>query len=242
MSKNRRQIKCGFTLVELLVVIAIIGILVAIVMPAITDALTRSRLTAMAANGRNIVQTLITKETEDIYISAAVVWPTRRGNDVQQGQFQHSTAFFGHMITNDIMNVSPSFFSAPNVPAAGSIQDFLTKQGHNAWCIALGVGPATSESVPVVFTRNLGYDAFPAGENSAASFASYTALRSKLQSGQRNAVPQNTFTGMPFQETGFVFVNKGGAAFSLFKEMMQTQNLTNVFQLGTATNEVLRPF
>jgi len=241
MSKNRRQIKRGFTLVELLVVIAIIGILVAIVMPAITDALTRGRLTALAANGRNIVQTLITKETEDIYISAAVVWPVSRGGNVNQGQFQHSTAFFGYMITNNIMNVSPSFFGAPGVPGAASTQEFFDNQGHNAWCIALGVGPMTSESTPVVFTRNLGFDTFPAGEDSAASFQTYTQLRSKLQSGGANEVPP-VFTGNPFHQTGFVFVNKGGAAFSLFKEMMQTNNLTNVFQLGTATNDVLRPY
>lgn len=241
----KRFRKRGFTLVELLVVIAIIGILVSIVMPAITDALTRGKLTRMAANGRNLVQSLMAKETKDIYLSSASVWP-RSGSstDLEQGNFQFScsTDYFAYLVTNDIMNVNYNFFAGPGVPAAPTEKKFTgegdSKKGmNNAWCMSGDVGPGTDETCPVLLTKNLGYDSVPPGEKSGED---YKFLDDDLKIDSKNQIPQ-VFTGLPFQEKGFVFVTKGGAAFAPFKDDMQGQNFTNIYQVADYSNAVIRP-
>ncbi len=234
----------GFTLVELLVVIAIIGILVSIVMPAITNALTRGKLTQMAANGRNLIQALMGEETGSIYMSQAVVWPiSGSSTKVEDGIFDSSTDYFAWLVTNDIMNVNFNFFSGPGVPAAPTPKDFVGEGTGNrkkgfftAWCIAGDVGPSTAETCPVLLTRNLGYDSEPPGEDSSAS---YRFLDDDLKI-KGNGISE-LFTGMPFQNKGFVFVLKGGAALAPFKNDMKGRTFTNIYQTSLSTNAVIRP-
>ena len=74
MSKFFRRIRRGFTLIELLVVIAIISILAAILVPAVSDALLRGRLTQVMSNGKNLYTALFAKEMEEAaWISRRVV-------------------------------------------------------------------------------------------------------------------------------------------------------------------------
>lgn len=231
----------GFTLVELLVVIAIIGILVSIVMPAITDALMRGRLTQMAANGRNLVQQLMAQSTQDIYTSQAVVWPRSGGSDPDMGQFQHSTEYFHWLVTNEIMNVNFNYFAGPGVPAAPSETEFITGTPtgrYNAWCIVGDVTARTAETTPVLFTRNLGSDA---GIDTGGQ--SYTEL--DMDVFQTDDTMSQLFVGEPFQNRGFVFVTKGGAAFAPFKDDMRVRNFTNIFKIYRDRDDtrypVLRP-
>lgn len=232
----------GFTLVELLVVIAIIGILVSIVMPAITDALTRGKLTQMAANGRNLIQTLMGEETLNIYLSQSVVWPiSGSSTDADIGEFDCSTDYFAWLVTNEIMNVNFNFFSGPGIPAAPTSKDFTGQGGKNkgaytAWCIAGDVGPSTAETCPVLLTRNLGYDSEPQGEDVGAA---YQYLNDDLRIEGNKA--SELFTGLPFQSKGFVFVSKGGAAFAPFKKDMKGRNFTNIYQVSQSSNVVIRP-
>ena len=63
-----RHIQCnrpilGFTLVELLVVIAIIGMLVALLIPAVGAARARARQTTCASNMRQVGQAIVNYET-----------------------------------------------------------------------------------------------------------------------------------------------------------------------------------
>ncbi len=222
--------KRGFTLVELLVVIAIIGILVSIVMPAIADALFRGRLTASAANGRNIVQSIMALETENIYGNSSVVWPMHDTSSTgKPDYFTSSNDYFYWMLSNEVMNVSPSYFWAQGLTKADSLDSF--DENANAWCVVADVSSRTPETTPVVFTRNLGQGS-----------GTFDSLDDNLgvTNANNDQVP-GIVDGAPFQNKGFIFVTKGGAAYALFKQDMRGKNFTNIFQVGTNKNEVLRP-
>lgn len=231
----------GFTLVELLVVIAIIGMLVSIVMPAISTALFRGKLTQAAANGRNMIQTIIGRETENIYTTSQNAWPktdeTADSNDeLNADYFDNSTQYFNWLVTNDVMNVNYNYFAGNGVPSAPDQQEFIDGQGeYCAWCVVGDVTDSTSETTPVLFTRNL---------RGAEDSVSYTELTM-----QDFPSDQETFEDMfaknPFGKKGFVFVMKSGSAIAPFKEDMLVKNFTNLFKVYIDDDDdplpVLRP-
>ncbi|MFO7642490.1 MAG: type II secretion system protein [Candidatus Competibacteraceae bacterium] len=227
MSMWWRQLrKRGFTLVELLVVIAIIGILVALVLPAIGSALFKGKLTAAASNARQIHQTIIGQQTDEIY--------TTQGSAFPSVTTQTSTAFFTALITNRIMNVSYSFFSLPGIEPARSQIEFTSDVGRrNAWCI-VSDAEYLVETCPFIFTRNMHLQN-QIGQNLNPDPDGVPQLLADT--------PQTT---SPFGKKGFVFVNRGGAGYSIYKNDLKMQNFTNIWNVydirgQVITNKVLRP-
>lgn len=219
MKSFRSKIK-GFTLVELLVVIAIIALLVAIVFPAISNALLRGRVTATSVNARNMHQAIVAKSVSDIYFSAASPFPA--------DNFADSTAYMRYLVTNQILNVSFSFFAPPGVVSAQSEQEF--QAANNGWCV-VDESENIPETAPFIFTRNLG------GDGAAA----YNTLTPVTAMG-------NAFRGAPFIDRGFAFVTRGGAAFALIGEdLTDADRFNSLFVTQSAigntnlNNTVLRP-
>ena len=213
MSKLWRRINVrAFTLIELLVVIAIIAILAAVLTPAVTDALTRGKMTGVMNNGRSIYLSLFAKDTEDPVFNSGSPFPKSQASGATF-YFPTSTEYFKWIITNKVMNVDFSFFSAPNIEPYKSTDPTGFTEQNNAWCITADVNDSTPDGAPLLFTRNLNINKL-----------NYTPLYDALSDNN------------PFGKKGVVVVTKGGSTMALKQDY-----LTNNFNTVQASNTVLRP-
>ncbi|GEM_PF-2133020 len=197
----KKKIK-GFTLVELLVVIAIIALLVAIVFPAINNALLRGRVTATSVNGRNIYQAIIGAQTSDIYLTAASVFP--------DGDYSATHDYFIHLVTSRVMNVGYSFFAAPGVPSESDEASF--GEDNNAWQI-VDESESLMETAPFLMTKNI-------------TGASPTTL-SGIGISEADI---EGLTEQPFQRRGFAFVTRGGGAYALAGDQFTEAVMRELFR------------
>ena len=220
--------KGAFTLVELLVVIAIIALLVSIVVPAISGALFKGKMTAALANGRGIQTAIFAKDTESIYTTTSASWPQTVDS------WPSASDFFLDMVTKDVLNVGLNFFAGPGIPTAPTPTDFTTTL-HCMWCIALDVNDSTQENLPVIFSRNL----------NTTSYTTEGAYPTDATTGKSSSL---IAAENPFNDKGFIFITKSGAGFSLFKGDLEVglpatpgpyRTLFNLIETDAAGNQVI---
>jgi prepilin-type N-terminal cleavage/methylation domain-containing protein len=144
----RQKSKKGFTLIELLVVIAIIGILAALLFPAIQNALVRAKALRMGSDGRQIHLAVFDENISRISLDLPTVWPAATTNG-------DSTAYFKYLMENGIVKgVDYSFFSAPGVTAANTTNSAQFSSANNAWKLA-NVSDQALDNAPFLFSRNI---------------------------------------------------------------------------------------
>jgi prepilin-type N-terminal cleavage/methylation domain-containing protein len=226
-----RRVKMrAFTLIELLVVIAILAILATFLIPAVTGALLKGKVIGLVANGKSIHQALFAKSTEDVYVTTASSWPNKGSLNVQSNSYPDSTEFFRMVVTSGIMNVSFSYFAAPEIPSAQGKNVQTFKEENNAWDVTAGMNDGSDEEIPFLMTRNLQID-----NMNKPIISGSTLLIGSEQGGDPRTLK-------PFGAKAFVFVTKGGSGFGLSGPQMQPNVVTNLFQQSTNDLKILRPW
>ena len=162
LPRSRKQ---AFTLIELLVVIAIIGILSALLFPAIQGAILTAKVTKGSSAGGQIWKAIYAKNLENEPNNFPPVWPVFEQDDADGIEpympVDPDVAFSGNMSSSDylswlvgteILPVNYGFFALPPQPPASSKALFT---GANCgWSIVLDGGDQKSSS-PFIISRNL---------------------------------------------------------------------------------------
>jgi prepilin-type N-terminal cleavage/methylation domain-containing protein len=140
--------KKGFTLIELLVVIAIIGILAALLFPAVNGAMIRAKAVKVGSDGKQIQMGLFSENVQRVERSAPEIWP-------EDGLYGTSTDFFRTCIeSNYLENFTIRDFGGPGLPAPADTNASDFQSENNAWCITVGLGEGSPADTPLLFTRN----------------------------------------------------------------------------------------
>ena len=140
----------GFTLIELLVVVAIIGLLAALLFPAVRGAILLAQGTATGNDGKQVWMGLMIEDTDREARGMESVWP--RSED-----YANSTDFFRDCIASNWLGneFTFQFMGGPGLPRNKTDDPARFDTENNAWCVVLDLGPGTKGETPFMFTRNL---------------------------------------------------------------------------------------
>lgn len=180
-SSTLKRIK-GFTLIELLVVIAIIGILAALLFPAIQGALNKAKAVKVGNNARQIYLAVFDSSMEAAALDLPEAWP----ESTDYAGLASTYEYFNALLDDQVIEVDASFFSGPGT-AVGSGTN-LTDATESAWRAAEVTG-SSEASIPFLITKN---------------------VEAETVDGLDEADPLDPDVD-PFQDSLGVYVTKGGS-------------------------------
>ncbi|MEM1203896.1 MAG: prepilin-type N-terminal cleavage/methylation domain-containing protein [Acidobacteriota bacterium] len=152
LNRNRQK---GFTLIELLIVVAIIGIIAAILIPNLLDALQKAKQKRTVADIRNTGTAWMSWLTDQVGAASAGAGKTYRAND-------HADISYAQLF--NYLHPNNTFFYMQEVPV------------NDGWNYTLDFGMNTdivSSNVLIICSRSRGGDSDAACEGSSWTVQSF---------------------------------------------------------------------
>ena len=122
MKKSTKR--SAFTLIELLIVIAVIGILAAMLFPAIQSVMGSAQGTQVANNGKQIVMAITSANIDRTSNMRGEVWPGK-------GKWQDSNAYFAKLLGDGASGLLNSVTGGDAAKGAGDAVKSVTEDTKN---------------------------------------------------------------------------------------------------------------